>query len=177
MPDLRIIELSACNKLPALEINWIKEFNSINNGLNITSGGDVAGIGTNNSSSKYTKRQILKVFSLLYRTTKPYIEIMELTGVNTCICKDIVYAGTHPWLRDEYPNQYNILLSNIPKRINPHNVSYRHSDIKLKSPDGHIYSNIESIKNFATEHNLNPGNLSSLISGRYNSSKGWTVVK
>ena len=63
-PKLIIIEECIIEELNDKEIFWTKEFNSINNGLNIIEAGQ-AGFGTNSSNSKYSKEQIIEALDLL----------------------------------------------------------------------------------------------------------------
>lgn len=104
-PELVILEEANLDKLNDLEILWTKEFDSINNGLNIIEAGQV-GWGVNSNASKYTKRQILKVFSLLYRTDLPFTAIARKCGVSESLPNDIAKGRTHKWLKEVYPDKW-----------------------------------------------------------------------
>lgn len=64
-PVIEVLQYAAIDQLDYLEEVYIKEFNSINLGLNIISGGYSVGTGINNPASKYTKDQLIKVYHLL----------------------------------------------------------------------------------------------------------------
>lgn len=132
-PELVIIEECLIRQLNDKEIHWTKELDTLNtrHGLNIIEAGG-SGFGTSASNSKYSKWQVLKVFSLLHRTLKPHKEIAKITGVSLDSVNDISSGRKHVWLGIEYPEQFTIISN---KR------SIRHSN-SLSSANG---SNISSI--------------------------------
>lgn len=67
--------------------------------------------GFNNPRSKYSKVQVLKVFSLLYRTKLSRYKIAARLKVSEGLVKGILHQGTHQWLKEEYPEQYSQMLS------------------------------------------------------------------
>lgn len=106
-PELVILEICTYSQLNTKEIEWTKEFDSINAGLNIIEAGRV-GWGVNSNASKYTKMQILKVFSLLYRTNQTAKSISNRAGVTeSCVC-DISNGSTHLWLQEKYPEKWKL---------------------------------------------------------------------
>ena len=81
-----MIEECAISGLDDKEILWTNEFDSINNGLNIVEAG-ACPTGFNARNSKYSKIQILRVFSLLINTSKSHSEISKITKVtSSTIC-------------------------------------------------------------------------------------------
>jgi hypothetical protein len=158
------------------EALWIKEFNTTVDGLNITSGGDGAGEGVDNSSSKYSKAVVLKVFSLLYKSDLSYNFIKDKLSVPLSLVKDIAIGDRHTWLSSVYPDKYSLMLNRLPSRVNSNSIRNKYTLVLLKSPTEEIHK-ITSIKEFCTEYGLNPGNISSLISDRFKSSKGWTIYE
>jgi group I intron endonuclease len=74
-PDFIVLEQCSTNVLDSREVYWVVEFNSLFNGLNINQLGTCASYGPKSSNSKYSRTQILKAFSLLYKTDKSYKEI------------------------------------------------------------------------------------------------------
>lgn len=111
-PTLIVLETCAISELNNLEIVWMDEFNAIKDGLNLIEGGQV-GWGTNSNASRYTRRQVLSVFSLLYRTNYTHKEISNRLNVNMCLSTDIKLGNTHCWLREVYPQQYSLMQSRI----------------------------------------------------------------
>jgi len=105
MPEFIILEECSINALNDLEVAWTAEFDSINNGLNIIEAGQV-GWGTNSNFSKYSKIQILRAFSLLYKTNLPQAEIARKIKMSKTTISAIKNSKSHLWLRDKYPNQY-----------------------------------------------------------------------
>lgn len=134
-PELEILELCEIDKLNEREIYWTEKLDSIRNGLNIIEAGRV-GFGVNSNSSKYSKMQVLKVFSLLYRNKLSYSAIAKRVGVNKSLLQDIRIESTHVWLKKEYPEQYKLMLL----RNSKHKVL---SDVRgcteIVSPEGEIY--------------------------------------
>lgn len=108
-PTLVILEVCKVSELNSKEIVWTNEFSSITEGLNIVSAGQV-GFGTDSSNSKYSKSKILKVFSMLYRTSTPSKDIASRLGVNHSLVSSIYTGDTHLWLRDTYTEKYAKML-------------------------------------------------------------------
>lgn len=176
-PEQIILEKTREEDLNKLEIIWMAEFNIDSSLLNITQGGSSGGSGIYNSNSKYTKRQLLKTFSLLYKTILPYKNIEKRTGVSIDMCKKIVFSKNHSWIKDTYPHKFKQLENNIPVRINPNcRGGHQHSDFKLRSPEGILHSGIYNIHKFATDHKLCKTNLNRLVNGKQKSHLGWTLV-
>lgn len=173
-PSLILLEEATPDSLANLEQEWIQEFNSVQDGLNITNGGDGAGYGINNSASKYSKIQVLKAFSLLYKTRYSYSLISTKLNLPVHLLKEIAIGKRHSWLYSEYPKKYAQMLSNINSRVNSNSLDNKYAKVVLISPSGELHE-VHNIKEFASLYSLNPGNLSSLISGRYSSTKGWRL--
>lgn len=174
-PELVILEEANLDRLNDLEILWTKEFDSINNGLNIIEAGQV-GWGVNSNASKYTKRQVLKVFSLLYRTELSHREISIRCNVPISLSADIKNIKTHLWLRQMYPQQYAKMLVRDANGI----VSRTNSKHGLLKFINSITGNIETVENiysFASKYSLETTHLYKVISGKRKSHKGWSLVK
>lgn len=91
-PTQFIIEECSSSTIDSREIFWTKEFNAQ---LTIVDPGKGVGRGTNHAASKYSKFQILKVFSFLYRTIKTYKEISRLTKVSEGVISSIAQEQSH----------------------------------------------------------------------------------
>lgn len=172
-PKLVLIEKCDILELNNLEIYWTNEFDSINNGLNIVEAGKV-GWGVNSNASKYTKWQILKVFSLLYKGKLSLINISTRCKVSYSLVQDIRRSVTHLWLRDTYPNKYELMLTF--DRINTGHYALANQNIRLvKDPTGIIHE-VLNIESFARKNGLNSGHFNRLINGKRKTHKGWVLV-
>ena len=113
IPELVILEICEIPELYEKEKYWTDEFDSMNYGLNIVEPGP-SGWGVNSSQSKYSKIQILKVFSLLTTTSLANIDIAKKVNVNLRLVEAIRNGYSHTWLKEAYPDRY-IKLSNKTK--------------------------------------------------------------
>lgn len=170
-PSLEILSTCKLDSLNEEEIYWTKEFDSINNGLNIIEAGRV-GYGVNSNASKYSKLQILKVFRRLYLSSDTYDEIAKYSGVSKDTVSDIRYGVSHIWLKAKYPKQYSLLTGRVATvhRLN----KYVNNPVHLISPTGeiHIVTNIDT---FARENNLDSRHIGAVIRKNRRIHKGWRL--
>ena len=170
-PELVILEKGATDKLYDLETAWTKEFDSINNGLNIVEPG-IVGYGANSNSSKYTKILVLKVFSLLAKTNLSMTQISSKLNVPKHLVQDIKGGRTHIWLQGEYPELYRKMIT---RYSGPKPKAF-----KVLSPDNELIE-ITDVKAFVTRYypdqlkSLDIG-LCKLRSGSRKQYKGWTLA-
>lgn len=163
-------------------------FDSVINGFNTfrTEGGTIRSqSGLSHYNSKYSKRVILKVFSLLYRTTISYAGIAIRTNTNKYLIANIA-AGAHIWLKDEYPAQYSQMqlakLARAKLNIKSlHNTTG--SSPVLRSPTGDLHE-VHNISDLCRNHqdlakNLvsSRSNIAKVIKGSKKSHLGWVLVK
>ena len=173
-PELVILEECLIEDSNTLEIAWTAEFDSIKKGLNIIEAGQVW-YGTNSNASKYSRMQILRVFSLLYRTNLNYTEISKKCNVSKSLCQDVKSGDTHLWLKEAYPVKY-VLMKNRKKYVNPG------GDLTtFISPLGQEYT-VKNVRDLARE--LFPDNwevfrkgLSRIRTGKRKSYLGWTIKR
>lgn len=174
------VTLQECTNsdLAALEVMYIKEFDSFNNGLNETEEQ-----GTNTQSSIYSKIQMLKVFSMLLNGGYSYEHIYDRTKVTIGSIKALRRGVTHSWLREEYPDKWAQLTTR------PHNVvsmtSLKNQNKILPSfisPEGVLYKDIEVLKDFVKSLNFpNPTSAYKMFSAmntksnKAKSYKGWKL--
>lgn len=178
LPTIDILESCSSCRLNYLEEYYIKEFNSINAGLNILSGGYSVGLGTNNSCSKYSEEQLYKAYRLLTDPLNSYKSISTNTGIAETTIKKIGQGVQHTWLQEELPDEYDKikLITSKARYSNSASASNRGIQYrKIKSPEGIVYSVTNTLK-FSTEHNLPNGNLCSVLKGKRNSVNGWVGV-
>lgn len=176
-PNLIIIEECSIEELNIKEIQWMYEFDALGaQGLCIVEGGQV-GFGTNSNASKYSKRTILKAFSLLYRTTLSQNKIASKLNINIYLIYDIARKNSHLWLKEVYPDKYKLMLKNNLSRLgNSH--SAKEKDIiypLIKSPEGEIFK-VENTRAFATLNNLDHAHLGKVLNGKRKTHKGWKLA-
>lgn len=156
LPALEILERCNSNELNNLEIQWTEEFDSINRGLNIVAAGDSAS-GTTAKNSKYSKVSILKIFSLLYRTTEKHSVVAEKLHVPLHLVDDIASGRVHYWLQEEYPEKFALLISNRYLRVHcrkPQKQVSNRVHKALISPTGIKYTNINNVMGFCKDNNF-----------------------
>lgn len=110
-PEFNILEECTISTLDTIEKSWIKEYNAIVDGLNITEGGN-SGRGDKSSGAKYSRATILKAFSLLYRTSLTHAEISKRVKMDARGIGGISQGLYHLNLMEEYPAQYEQMKNN-----------------------------------------------------------------
>ena len=175
LPIITLIEET--QDLKVAEQSWIKEFDSIKNGLNITTGGDSSGSGYQHARSKFTREQVLEVFKLLQDVWNSTTFISRETGVSTGIIGDISRGKTHEWLQEEFPDEYAHMLSLIGKRKAKRILNDDNSFPALRAPDGTIHY-FESLSKFAEEQGFHSAQgFYGLLNGDLYTYKDWTLAK
>jgi len=107
-PELVVLEVCNIDQLYSNEIAWTNEFNALVDGLNIIEPGP-SGWGVNSNQSKYSKFQVLKVFSLLTTTSLANIDIANKIGVSLRLVECIRGGYSHTWLKETYTERYSKL--------------------------------------------------------------------
>jgi predicted GIY-YIG superfamily endonuclease len=182
LPKLLVLEETEdISKLDSMEESWINEFNSVEDGLNIRYGGpNGVGRGIQASGAKHSKRNILRVFSLLYRTTLPYLEISKKTGVPKPTIAKLAASNSHLWLLEQYPKQYSLMLERISeRRIINKKGGYNNTRIypTLLDPNGNEL-NISNLFQYCRDNKLNKssaGALSEVMRGIRKQHLGYTL--
>ena len=182
LPEFIVLEKVASSSLNDRELYWGTEFAVLNsNGLNIIKPGIGPGSGVDSIASKYSKIQILKVFSLLLAGTYTLIDISKRTGVGRGVVAKVAYGESHTWLQEQYPIKYAKMLLVDRKQLS----TEAHIDIKTqKTPiarivhtSGVVYD-IYNVRDFCRSYKhdtLDHSNISKLIRGVYKSYKGFTL--
>lgn len=118
-PKLVVLGPSSKDQLLEQEEFWCAEFDTKNN-LNIIVPGTVSGYGDKAPMSKYSRAQILKTFSMLYRGLHIQKDIASKARVSIGFVQNMKVGHTHTWLADIYPEQYRIMRSMCKsrKRVN-----------------------------------------------------------
>lgn len=105
-PILEVLEEVTEDKLNEREKLYIEKFNSIECGLNITSGGDSSGSGYNHARSKFSREQLIEAFEMLTSPLAKLSDIEKATGVSLQQVSAISKGRTHIWLQKEFPENW-----------------------------------------------------------------------
>lgn len=105
------------------------------------------------------------------RNTIQYIR--DETGLNLSVVKNILYGINHLHLKNEFPEEYAIMLSNKGKRLKGATKSETYPDVL--SPEGEVFK-VTNASQFAKTMNLQIPNFHRLLTGRALSYKGWTLA-
>ncbi len=149
VPQFVVLETN-CGNLALSEMRWIQEFDCVRTGLNILPGGlQLAGI--NHPRSKFSRKTILKVLVLLWKTKMTYKSISYRLGVSISSIRDISNGRIHAWLSEEFTEAYNnmVQLRGIQKYSDITKKNYP----KLVDPTGVVHS-ITNIAQFCRNHPL-----------------------
>lgn len=170
----KILEVANSESLDELEYYYIDQYNSIKNGLNISSGG-TSGSGINHPSSVYTKEQIEEVFFLLLDIDNNVKTISKLTKVSESTIRHVSRGEVHYWLKELYPVEFDILQKYSISRLrnSAQRSLNKYKFTKLKAPDGNIYEVDTSIVSFAKKHNLDSNKVGQVMLGKRNKHKDW----
>jgi hypothetical protein len=173
LPTQSIVEITSLVDLAAREIEYIAEFDSFYNGMNGTSGGEGAGPGELSPVSKYSNEDIEEVFHyLVYYPKMSQKEISEITGIPTGTINKISSGVSHTWLAEKFPVEYKALKAMVGKRLTL-KVEKRYPDVK--DALGNVYQ-VNAVRPFAKVHKLDPGALSSVLSGKRKTVQGFTLA-
>lgn len=178
IPILTILDICEIELLEAKEQYWVTEFKSPSL-LNLSEVGP-SNSGTTSSGSKYSKFTILKVFSLLYNSTLTYKDIALKCDTNIAIPGNICRGDTHIWLKEEYPEQYALMISN---RENAAKVRIMHNNslVPIVYKTGEVFT-ITNISEFARQQSkllgttIDSASLSKLLRGKIKSHKGFQLA-
>lgn len=169
LPKLEIlIENCTLDELNLLEEEAIGIFNSIRNGFNTLEKVSNPNIrGLESIHAKFDKETYKEIYRLLATTKLSIKEISEKTNTTNNVVQRIWSGFTHNWLEKEMPIEYELI-----KTLRPYGRYSKNTDRFILSPEGIVYK-IEKINSFCREHNLDRGHISSVLSGKRKSHKGW----
>lgn len=177
VPEFSILELCTIDKLDDLEILYIKEFDSLNNGLNIVEGGSNTKYGYNSPKCKFTREQLIKAFLMWMIPENDYKIIAKETGVSEETVNSIRCQKRHTWLSEEFPEEYEIIKATYSARASIKQVKRFNKQIKtVLSPEGVEFEVLNGSK-FAQENNLNKGHFLAVLRGAEYQHKGWKLKK
>lgn len=124
---------------------------------------------------KYSKDVYIRVFLDLVTTNMKHKDLETKYEVSSGCIEGISSGDTHRYLKEDFPDEYNILLE---KKLTRRNKS---SKLKVYpsviDPLGNIYEiGVEGAKAFAKAHGLHQGHFSELLLGKAKSHKGWKII-
>lgn len=173
--SLKILAECSIQELDILEMEYIKQFDSVSNGFNtLHKAGECTPLpGELNGMSKYSNTEILDTFKYLIIGNISAKDICSLTGVSEGIIHQIARGHSHKWLYNIDPSGYELMLSRLNSRncATAYNILYP----EICSPEGTKYI-ITNASAFAKEHKLDPGNLGKVLHGQRKSHKGWKLA-
>lgn len=174
-PELEILEECTADQLHEREMYWVEKLDSINNGLNLTTGGDSSGSGYTHARSKFSREQLLEVWKLLQNPSNTYQNISDLTGVSSNQVAWITKGKTHKWLMEEFPEQW-IFIQGINRRIHS---TYENATVTLVSPDRKEYDT-EGLSGAAFAKKIGESSafgtgINGVMQGKSRQHKGWTL--
>jgi group I intron endonuclease len=174
MPNFEILQYANPEILNTLEEQYISEFDSYKNGLNLTNGGDGPGFGEAVHSAKHSEAEYVNVLKYLANTNYSCAKIASMTGVSRDIVKHISSGYAHGYLSTLCPEEYSKVMSKKYTRDN--SAASKGIEYPLiKSPEGIEYS-VLNIHKFCDEHGLQPQNLHKVLTKQRNSHKGWKLA-
>lgn len=174
-PELEVLEECSRDQLNDREQFWVSKLDSINNGLNLTTGGDSSGSGYTHARSKFTREQLLEAWKMLQNSSFSYKEISQATGVSSAQVAAIAKGRTHTWLQEEFLLEWE----NIQKINRRLHCTFEDATVTLVSPDGQEYDiNGEGGTEFAKrigESSVFATAINSVMKGTSRQHKGWTL--
>jgi len=178
-PTLEILEICDRTELNDKEIYHIKLWNALD-GFNTSNimGVKVQMFGETNPHSSCSNKQVLDAAILLCDPSNSFEKIAISTGISKQVVNHIASGEAHTWIKDEYPEVYNTIISLRGSRVTgrksakDQGITYPN----IISPEGVIY-NVEHTRQFAKLHNIDPGNLGKLLRKKVNTVKGWKRVE
>lgn len=160
----------------SLEYQYIKEFDSYKYGLNNS---EIC--GPNVGSAKYSKIQILKVFTLLINRNLSYEDIEKRTKVSIGSIKAIRRGVKHTWLQEEFPEKWALLKRDV---VGVTSLAKQGKCLPtFISPTGEVYEDISNLRQFVSSLSFdNTKSAYRCFSAMYNKSekcrsyKGWKLL-
>ncbi len=176
-PKFIVLEVCKIADIYTKEILWTEEFNSLHglNGLNIVEPGtSSSGWGTNAANARYSRIQILRVFSMLYKTTLKYSTISLKSKVPIHIINQIKNGLIHTWLCNDYTTKYRLMQlrpKNYPK------TKIEESTLVSSTGEIHILTSIKdfclSIPELAINIKTSSAAIGKVLLNKKKSYKGW----
>ena len=168
-PDFEVICICPTSDLDSNEYLYIKEFDSVKNGLNILDKPFGTGKDTEHQAAKFSKEEILNVVELLLQGhTLDYIT--KITKVSKPVISSILNQHRHTWIPE---NKKELLAIELSKR--QLKVSRDSSGLNywIKSPEGVVHQ-VPNISQFSRDNKLLNTKLNEVLRNKRKSHCGWT---
>lgn len=174
MPNISVLEYCSIPELDRLEQYYIKEFDSLKNGLNAVPGGFSSGVDTEHAAAKYSKELIISACKLLLNPETPQKEISKLTGISEPVLSTILNGTRHTWISKEFPEIRKALDDSRLIRYEANKYNSKYKNYKIQDPNGVIY-NVINVSSFAKEHKLLGTKLNEVLTKKRNNHCGWKI--
>ncbi len=176
IPNLHILLTCKTEELDNLEIELIKEFDSINNGFNILDGNTPGGQGYMACNSIYTREQILNIFDMLCNGSTRE-QVSERLNIPVGSVGNILSGSSHLWLKEEFPDKYDQMRKQAKTKCSLKNCAKGRgfNYPPIISPKGVIYKDIENVAEFARNNGLDRAAISRVLRNKYPVHKGWRL--
>ena len=172
-PEFFVLEICSEADLNSLELVYINEFDSVNNGFNtLDYHGNPNISGHTSIHAKLTKELYIEIYRLLATTDLTVADIADSLDVSYDVVANISLGRTHSWLKEEYPEYAELMrIKGKVGRYHTNSISR-----KVVSPSGEVYQIETTIAEFCRQHNLSTM-FSRLLNGTRKSYKKWTLFK
>lgn len=129
--------------------------------------------GENNPSSKYSNKDILRVFSYLYRTKYSIAYISKITKVHPSTINQIIAGNNHKWLKEKYFEKFNLIskirctVFNVPRYL----INQEGKVVEVLTTSIFIQ---EYMKDSKLSESTLRNEFARLFNGKRNEYKGWS---
>lgn len=178
-PSFNLLEECEVLELDSKEEDWIKEFNSYTDGLNLVPG-SISARGLDSGNSTITKDSLLNVLDLLIQVPLFTIEqISTIAGISPSRVSDIQKGTTHVWLKEEYPNKYSTMLNlkgdRFANRLTI--LSNKVDTVPIVVDRGGKEYVVSNVSEFSRTHGVDIGNFCKMLYGtvKYKCVKGFSL--
>jgi len=176
-PKLNIVLECSQADLNTNEMEAFDIFNSINDGFNIAKYSDIFQSGDKNPSSKYPMETIRLIFKDLLDPANSFKALEIKHNVPESLIRHISRGEAHTWLKEEFPEEYpqlrEIINSQARRKLN--GCAKARGKVYPKIIKDGVIKEVESLAEFARQHNLDPSYLGKVLRGQALSIKGWKV--
>lgn len=167
-PTFEILSFCPVDQLDTEEYFYIKEFNSVKQGLNILDKPFGTGKDTEHQAAKFSKEQILDVVEQLI-SGKSLESISQTRKISKAVISSILNQHRHTWIPEKYKELLSIELSK--RQLKPARDSSS-QNYWIKSPENILYK-ITNIAEFSREHKLLDTKLNEVLRNKRQSHCGW----
>jgi group I intron endonuclease len=182
VPTLNIIEQCTEEELNSKELFYIKEFDSIRNGLNTLNGTTPRNFSRQimPKNSKYSEEQYHNIMvqcidNPMYSPKK----IAEITNTDSITVSNLRNFKSYTWLEHRYPEEYAKLraVRAAPQRTYSPVIEKRPEYYpEIVSPDGEIFKLAKGdVRSFAKEKGINYTGLNKVLNSKIEHISNWRL--